>query len=438
MKPWLVFLLVFLAVVVLVSPGIIGGLAERNLERNLEWAAGESSGIEIQTETFDRGWFTSEGRHRVLLSSVAFRAAADEFLQSTGNDALPSLIIDTRLDHGLIPFGDAGTLSPGLANMLSTFQIDPGNGELVALPGSLRSKVGLSGATESRFELEAGRFEIEAGNVEWTGADIALQTDWSDGTLIVDGTIEPFTVSSDDEMVRVGTMAVKTEQIRGAYGFVEGTASLEIESFLAESPGNSVAAGAIALAVDTAVAEARLSFSSHVSVAEIVAPVIGELSFAIDVAMNGLDAASMQIITRTLQDARNSPDPDLAMAGLFPKIEGELQNLASSGGEIRIDRLDVSLPQGKLTTSLLVDIPEGKNGADFSWASVLLKMKATADVRMPTALFEYVLLINPQANALVAMGFLQRDGEDYVMNAEYAQGLLNVNGAPLPIPMPGM
>jgi hypothetical protein len=36
------------------------------------------------------------------------------------------------------------------------------------------------------------------------------------------------------------------------------------------------------------------------------------------------------------------------------------------------------------------------------------------------------------------LGLFQRDDDEYVMNAEYAQGLLNVNGAPMPIPMPGM
>ena len=46
--------------------------------------------------------------------------------------------------------------------------------------------------------------------------------------------------------------------------------------------------------------------------------------------------------------------------------------------------------------------------------------------------------MNPEAEALVAMGVLKRSGDDYVMDAEYAQGLLNVNGAPMPIPMPAM
>ncbi len=45
-------------------------------------------------------------------------------------------------------------------------------------------------------------------------------------------------------------------------------------------------------------------------------------------------------------------------------------------------------------------------------------------------------MMNEQAGALVAMGILVAEDDDYVLNAEYAQGLFNVNGAPMPIPMP--
>jgi hypothetical protein len=115
-----------------------------------------------------------------------------------------------------------------------------------------------------------------------------------------------------------------------------------------------------------------------------------------------------------------------------------LQNIVTSGAELRINQLDLKFPQGTLSTKMTVEIPQDDSGTDFSWFGVLLAMTATADVRMPVELFEYVQMMNPQAGSLVTMGIFQRDGDDYVMNAEYAQGLLNVNGAPMPIPMPGM
>ena len=442
MKRWLVVLLVVLAVVVLVSPGIVGRLAEKNLEENIEWAATESGALDIQTERFDRGWFTSEGRHRVVLSSAVFREATANYREKTGNDELPSLIIDTRLDHGLMPVGsltrDSWSLMPGLASTVSTFQIDPGDGELVAIPGALYSNVSLSGASDSRYLLETGTFENDEVRVAWAGADVALQTDRSDGTLLIDGRIQPISITVEGETVRIGAIAISADQVKSAYGFNVGTVAFGLESFVVERPGDPVTVGAIALSADADIEDARLSVSSKMSIDEIVVPGMGDMNFVLDLALNRLDAASLQVIAEAFKEAQGSPDPGTALARLFPQIEGDLQKIVASGAEIRVEQLDVTLPQGKVTTKLLVEVAEGDSGAEFSWSNVLLAMTASATVRMPVALFEFVKVMNPQANALVAMGILQRDGDDYVMNAEYAQGLLNVNGAPLPIPMPGM
>ncbi len=38
----------------------------------------------------------------------------------------------------------------------------------------------------------------------------------------------------------------------------------------------------------------------------------------------------------------------------------------------------------------------------------------------------------------VAMGIFKKDGEYYEMKAEYSQGLVTVNGAPMPIPIQGL
>ena len=67
MKRWLVVLLVLLAVLVLIMPGIVGRLAEQNIADNIEWAESDSPGVNIETERFERGWFTSEGTHRIVL-----------------------------------------------------------------------------------------------------------------------------------------------------------------------------------------------------------------------------------------------------------------------------------------------------------------------------------------------------------------------------------
>ena len=442
MKRWLVVLLVVVAVVVLVSPGIIGRIAEKNLEENIKWAESESTGIEIRTESFDRGWFTSVGRHRVVLNGASFSTALKNYRNQSGNKDLPSLIIDTRLDHGLVPISslgrESGSLLPGLASTVSTFQLDPGNGELVPLPGSLFTPVALSGASDSHYRLEAGEFQEDEVLVEWQGANIAVQMDWSTGAIVVDGRVEPITFTDEKDTVRFGAIAIVADQVKSDYGFNVGNAEFSMDSLVIESAGAPATVGKISIATSADIDDARLNIGSRVTVDEIAVPGMGDMNFVLDLALNRIDAASLQVIAAAFRETQGAADPEVALAEMFPRIEDDLQKIVTSGAEIRIDQLDVTLPQGKVTSKIRVDIPEGDAAADFSWSSVLLAMTASADISLPAALFEFVQTMNPQASALVAMGILLKDGDDYVMNAEYAQGLLSVNGAPMPIPMPGM
>ena len=155
MKRWLLALLVLAAVIVFVSPGIVGHLAERQMQQNAEWANQENADVALTTESFDRGWFSSVGRHRLSLSGTDLAAK----MGTAVGDEAPSIIFDTRVDHGILPFtslsGDAGSLKPGLARTVSTMQLDPGDGELVPLPGKIFSEIGLSGEVRSVGQTDA-------------------------------------------------------------------------------------------------------------------------------------------------------------------------------------------------------------------------------------------------------------------------------------------
>jgi len=45
---------------------------------------------------------------------------------------------------------------------------------------------------------------------------------------------------------------------------------------------------------------------------------------------------------------------------------------------------------------------------------------------------------NPDLHAAIGLGFLRKQGDDYVMKATFKKGLLNVNGAPMQIPLIGL
>ena len=85
MQRWLVILLVILALVILISPGIVGRLAEEKLADGIAWTELDSPGVKIATETFERSWFTSEGRHRVVFEDGQSQEATEIFSAATGS-----------------------------------------------------------------------------------------------------------------------------------------------------------------------------------------------------------------------------------------------------------------------------------------------------------------------------------------------------------------
>ena len=101
-----------------------------------------------------------------------------------------------------------------------------------------------------------------------------------------------------------------------------------------------------------------------------------------------------------------------------------------------MDRLDFDLPQGPVAAKMRFAIEES-DAAGFAISSLLLSLDAEADLTLSAEFVDYAMATNPDAGAIVGMGYLRKNGDIYEMRAEYAKGLLTINGAPMPIPMGG-
>jgi uncharacterized protein YdgA (DUF945 family) len=353
-----------------------------------------------------------------------------------------SLVVETRIDHGLVPLTSlsrgSGSLAPSIASTVSTFQVDPGNGELVELPGTLYSRVTLSGASDSRLLLETGSYQIEDVSLDWQGAEIAIFADHLQGELSIHGTVSPWTISGEDGSARFGGMKIDADQRMTAYGFNVGPFAVAIDTITVEEAPNKVTIGSFQINGDSAIDGGLLNSSGALHVDDITVPGFGEVAIAMDASLERFDAAAFGAVIRAFQRAQAASDPEKALQTIYPTIEADLKKLVTAGAAIKINRLDVTLPQGTIASSLAIDVPESDPDADFSWPGAFLAMTASMDLRIPAEVYDLATMMNPQAGSLLAMGLLQREGDDYVMKAEYAQGLVNVNGAPMPIPIPGM
>jgi hypothetical protein len=83
---------------------------------------------------------------------------------------------------------------------------------------------------------------------------------------------------------------------------------------------------------------------------------------------------------------------------------------------------------------MFFEIPESDR-ATFEWTSLLLGSVASVGIKVPEAIIQFATSTDPQVGAIIGMGYLKKEGDVYIMDADFKKGLLTVNGAPIPIPM---
>jgi len=428
-------LILFAVLIIIVSPGIVGKLAENTVGENLNWAAQESGEIVVTSEGFDRGWFSSEGQHRVELANGSLRTAMTTAAGDGTDTQLPVLLINTHIDHGLIPVSsmgrEEGSLAPGLGNAVSTVAIDLGDGEQIDLPGAIYSKIGLTGDLDSRYIVEAGSQMADGGEVTWQASTINITSNPKTGSVSFEGDVGAMTFGNDQQTVSIDGLTFIGQQAPTSYGFSVGSVDFEVGTLSSDANGLSVGGMQglsikAASSVDGGVADAtmRMEMSGQ------TIPGFGDISIIADIGFSDLDATALGAVTQKLDGLGGALDPDRIMMA----AEEEFKDLFAAGLGVGVQQLDVDLPMGTVEMKMTMAVPESDRAA-FGWSSLLLDTVASLDVRVPEALVQLASSMNPQTGAIIGMGYLKKEGDVYVMDADLKQGLLTINGAPIPIPM---
>ncbi len=437
MKKSIVVLLVIAAVVVLISPGIIGRLAEETVDSNLQWAAQENQGFKVTTERFDRGWFSSHGQHRVEIRDAAVRDALATIAGRDPDDGDPTLIIDTRIDHGLIPVTSVGrsegSLAPGLGRGVSTLSIEYPDGRSVPVPGTVYSAIGLNGVLSANYIVGPGSLESEGSTATWGDAKIELATDHSAESFDIEGVIDSLVVSDAGDTLRLGKTTFSGDQRPSRFGISVGDFDINIESVAVEETGlETYRLGAVSLSGTSDIEGERVNGDVRLSIGALVVPGYGESDFDVVMRFNGVDGAALGNMVRNLEAAGDDATPQ----ELQRLLQEDLEALVAAGLELHVDRFDFDLPQGPVSLKMRLTLDES-DAAGFDISSVLMTLDAEADLTASAGFVDQAMAMNPNAGAIIGMGYLRKNGDVYEMRAEYAKGLLTINGAPMPIPLGG-
>lgn len=433
MKKSVIVLILAVVLIIIVSPGIVGKLAENSVGENLNWAADESGELVVTSEGFDRGWFSSDGQHRIELGDGQLRS----FMDTSGlsSDALPALLINTHIDHGIIPVSsmsrDEGSLAPGLGSAVSTLAIDLGDGETVDLPGTIYSKVGLGGDLDSRYVLEAGSHTTEDTDITWQPATINIVSSADSGDIEFEGNVGAMTFGDGVQLVAIDGLTFSGEQERTRYGFSVGDVDLKMSEMKVNGGGNVIATmQGLALKASSSLDDGGLDADVEFNLKSQTVPGFGDISIASVMNFDFPDAEALGKFSQRMDALADATDP----MQLFGEAGEEMKDLVASGLSIDIEQLDITLPMGLVESAVSLEIPN-MDRADFEWTSLLLSAVADIDIKAPEELIQMATSMNPELGAVVAMGYLKKEGDFYVMDAEFKKGLLKVNGVPIPIPL---
>lgn len=437
MRKSIVALLVVAAIVVLVSPGIIGRIAEESVDSNLQWAAEENEGFVVTSQRFDRGWFSSHGRHRIEIRDPELRDAIATLAGREYPDGEPALIIDTRIDHGLIPVTSVGraegSLAPGLGRGVSTLSIEYPDGQTLPVPGAIYSSIGLNGVLTANYIAESGNIEADGSAASWGNADIELSTDHKAQSFDIDGSIESLFVSDAGDVLRLGALTFAGEQRPGRFGISIGDFEVRADSVAVEEAGTETyRLGPVVLAGTTDIDGERVDGDFRISIGELAIPGYGNADFDVALRFRGLDGAALGNMLRNIESVDDDANPQVLQRLLLDDFE----RLAAAGFELQVDRFDFDLPQGPVALKMRLSAEESGD-SDFDLTSLLMTVDAEADLTASAGFVDQAMAMNPDAGAIIGMGYLRRNGDVYEMHAEYAKGLLTINGAPMPIPMGG-
>ena len=429
MNKGVIVLLVGLALVVMVSPGIVGMLAEKSVDEQIDRATTAGQGLSITAEGFNRGWFSSQGRHRIELKDPKSAGSIKPFLGLGDNDDLPVLIVDTELSHGLIALaalGDEnGSLMPGLGRAVSTLSLEMHDGRIVPLPGKIYSSISLTGDLSSTYTTA----DDSQGPASWGNIEINFDSAATSGDHSYDGIIESLQLTHDNGLLVLLGASFAGDLEMTEFGFAVGDVQLELESLYSSTDGaRNISVGPMVFNTHSLINDGRLNSKSELQLTVDNIPALGQFIIDTKLALTGVDGLALQRLVANMPRVQYGGN----YAATQEAINESALDVIAAGADLNIERLNISLPMGTIKSVINIRFLESDR-VDFGWTSVLLAMQADAKFEFSASLVDMAMMMSAELE--IARTFLKKNGDVYEMDVAYKKALLTINGLPVPIPI---
>ena len=298
------------------------------------------------------------------------------------------------------------------------------------LPGTIYSEVGLTGQLRSNLIMGPGSFVVDSETAEWGAVDVAITMSAANSLVGFEGTIDELTLLSMYDELTLGAVGFSGEQQKTRFDFSVGNLDLSIETIAFPSDLGRAEAGPLRISSTADLDGDLVSGKTKIDIDYVPLGELGPTSIGFDASLTNVDAEAIGRISQTLDEFEGYGGGDDLMVAVSP----DLEKLLATGFELNVERLDLASPHGKISAKLNVDVAPTDIDR-FVMTSLLLAADARLDLEVSEQMFDYLAAISPEVGTAAAMGFLRKNGNVYEMAALFEDGLLTVNGAPMPIPL---
>ena len=456
-----------LAIALLALPGAVGFMTEAQVAERVA-AIDASPGVSAELRSFDRGWFRSSARVDLKFVPESTVAAADA--AGTPLGVFGTLPIAVDFTHGPIAVKDG--VHFGWSKLVARpDEAEAGVAELTQYVGGpylfeFRGRTSYLG--DLRFDADSPPFEVPVGEALLTFSGGTLAGTFAGRQLTADAQVGSVAVSSPTGMFAVsGVQASMDNELRSQY-LMPGVGSVSIDSISASSSPQSAAPlfevkslrfkSDVALDAANELIELRATYdveSARIDTNELTAGTIG-------VAVRNLDAAAVEAYSAVAADAATAGDAEAMAASLGPIFERALRagpSLTLDPIRFRYDgepfdgRIEVTTntanlpPAGALSVDnalMLLGLVNTKAELRVSrvlaaqLAKLSARMQLAGDPSVPPDQLDYMAEAQSglMLTMLVGQGVLIEDGDGYRSVVDYTDGVLTLNGNPVPFGVP--
>ncbi len=422
--------------VFIIVPGVTGFLVESSIEK-AETGYGQainSGPFELVNDTFERGWFSSDQNLELKLTEPEVAAVLHAIGGHKGGAEVPSLLVDTKATHGVIPLASPsrGGLRPAVAQTESTLSLKYKDGTVVPLPVKVFSSLGTGQWARIIADPVIDPDLGPDTKIQWDGADISAN--FSSSATTYEGKIGALNLDASGSRIESTPLAIEGNFKKTRFEFSTNQTSMALEKITIAPPAamghDPVTVNSIKGSAGLELDDSRAIATSKLSVGAVENAPMAIDGMELD-AVYDVDAEALSAFIRESRKIQadydsNNTDPTAILAAM--------NQILAEGAEFHLNKLNVEIGGGTLSMNLNVKLPEGSNSTQAAMANG----EASGNVVIPDSVVEALGAVSPElAGGLTMaamMGFVQQRDGAYEARVSYKNGVLLLNDLPVPLP----